>query len=203
MASYRFRTTFFAALLAALAAPVYLFASEEKREAPGTCFPQTRDPIDVAAPEPLTPAERLLAAHLARRYMVSDEAVEPMVVAAHRAARKVGLDPLLLLAVIAVESSFNPVAESVVGAKGLMQIIPKFHRARLDALGGEDAVFDPASNIMAGAYILQEYVRRTGTLEAGLQFYNGAMQDETAQYARKVMAERARLVRVVSKSRGG
>jgi soluble lytic murein transglycosylase-like protein len=203
MASYRVPITFLAALLAALAAPVYLLASEEKSEPPGTCFPLTRDPIDVAAPEPLTPAERMLAEHLARRYMIPDDTVEPMVVAAHRAARQVGLDPLLLLAVIAVESSFNPVAESVVGAKGLMQIIPKFHRARLDELGGEDAVFDPESNIMAGAHILQEYVRRTGTLQAGLQFYNGAMRDESAQYARKVMAERERLMRVVSKSRGG
>jgi soluble lytic murein transglycosylase-like protein len=84
-----------------------------------------------------------------------------------------------------------------------MQIIPRFHRARLEAMGGEDAVFDPERNITAGAHILQEYVRRTGTLEAGLQFYNGAMRDESAQYARKVMAERARLVRVVSQSRGG
>jgi len=203
MASYRSSITFAAAVLAALAAPVYLLASEKRSEPPGTCFPRTIDPIDVAAPEPLTPAERLLAEHLARRYMIAGDTVEPMVVAARRAAQQVGLDPLLLLAVVAVESSFNPVAESVMGAKGLMQIIPRFHRARLDSLGGEDAVFDPESNIMAGAHSLQEYVRRTGTLEAGLQFYNGAMRDESAQYARKVMAERARLARVVSGSRGG
>jgi hypothetical protein len=86
------------------------------------------------------------------------------------------------------------------GAKGLMQIIPKYHRAKLQALGGEQAVLDPESNIMLGARILQEYVRRTGTLEAGLQFYNGAFWDGSAQYAQKVMAERARLEQVVRSS---
>jgi soluble lytic murein transglycosylase-like protein len=120
-----------------------------------------------------------------------------MVEAADRAAREVGLDPLLVLAVISIESRFNPIAESAMGAKGLMQIIPKYHRAKLQALGGEQAVLDPESNIMVGARILQEYVRRTGTLEAGLQFYNGAFWDGSAQYAQKVMAERARLEQVV------
>ena len=83
------------------------------------------------------------------------------------------------------------------GAKGLMQIIPKYHLDKLSAAGGEDAVFDPESNIHIGARILQEYVHRTGTLEAGLQFYNGAWRDNSAQYAHKVMAERARLEQVL------
>jgi soluble lytic murein transglycosylase-like protein len=99
-----------------------------------------------------------------------------------------------------VESSFNPLAESVMGAKGLMQIIPKWHREKLERLGGDEALFDPEANILLGARILKEYVHRTGTLQAGLQFYNGAFFDETAQYARKVMAERARLQAVL---RGG
>jgi soluble lytic murein transglycosylase-like protein len=120
-----------------------------------------------------------------------------MVAAAHRAAHEVGLDPLLVLAVISIESRFNPIAESVMGAKGLMQIIPKYHLDKLRAAGGEDVVFDPESNIHIGARILQEYVHRTGTLEAGLQFYNGAWRDNSAQYAHKVMAERARLEQVL------
>jgi soluble lytic murein transglycosylase-like protein len=74
-----------------------------------------------------------------------------------------------------------------------MQIIPKYHRAKLAEHGGDQAVLDPASNIRVGARILQEYIYRTGTLEAGLQFYNGASRDESAHYAHKVMAERQRL----------
>ncbi|HSC96486.1 MAG TPA: transglycosylase SLT domain-containing protein, partial [Burkholderiales bacterium] len=122
---------------------------------------------------------------------------ERMVAAAHRAAAEVGLDPLLVLAVISIESRFNPIAESVMGAKGLMQIIPKYHLDKLRAAGGEHAVFDPESNIHVGTRILQEYVYRTGTLEAGLQFYNGALRDGSAQYAHKVLAERMRLEQVL------
>jgi soluble lytic murein transglycosylase-like protein len=120
-----------------------------------------------------------------------------MVAAAYRAAKEVGLDPLLVLAVISIESRFNPIAESGMGARGLMQIIPRFHRAKLEEEGGEDAVLDPESNILVGTRILQEYVYRTGTLEAGLQLYNGATRDYTAGYAQKVMAERTRLERVM------
>jgi soluble lytic murein transglycosylase-like protein len=121
-----------------------------------------------------------------------------MVGAAYRAAREVGLDPYLVLAVIAVESRFNPIAESDMGAKGLMQIIPKYHERLLAAAGGEAALLDPEANIALGARILQAYVYRMGTLEAGLQFYNGALGDASAQYAQKVLAERERLLAVVA-----
>jgi soluble lytic murein transglycosylase-like protein len=143
--------------------------------------------------EPLDPLQRALVEHLSRRFLIAGEATEQVVGAAHRAAAEVGLDPLLVLAVISVESRFNPIAESGMGAKGLMQIIPKYHRAKLLELGGDDAVLDPVSNIQVGTRILQEYVYRTGSLEAGLQFYNGASRDASAQYAQKVMAERLRL----------
>jgi hypothetical protein len=151
--------------------------------------------------QPLEPSQRILVQYLSRRYYIAAEATERMVGAAHRAAREVGLDPLLVLAVISVESRFNPIAESVMGAKGLMQIIPKYHRAKLLELGGEDAVLDPESNILVGARILQEYVYRAGTIEGGLQFYNGAFWDGSAQYAQKVMAERERL-ELVLRSQG-
>jgi soluble lytic murein transglycosylase-like protein len=143
--------------------------------------------------EPLNPGQRALAEHFSRRYLIAGESVRRWVGAAYRAGLEVGLDPLLVLAVISVESRFNPVAESVMGAKGLMQIIPRFHRDKLAGLGGDAAALDPETNIAVGARILQEYVYRTGTLEAGLQFYNGAMSDESAQYAQKVLAERGRL----------
>ena len=143
------------------------------------------------------PEQQALVQHLSRRYLVAGEATQQVVDVAFRAAGEVGLDPLLVLAVISVESAFNPVAESMMGAKGLMQIIPKYHLEKLRAHGGEHAVFDPESNILVGAQILQEYVYRTGTLEAGLQFYNGAFFDGSAQYAQKVMAVRDRLESVV------
>jgi soluble lytic murein transglycosylase-like protein len=147
--------------------------------------------------EALDATQQALVEYLSRRFLIAGAATERMVAAAYSAALEVGLDPLLVLAVISVESRFNPIAESVMGAKGLMQIIPRFHLDKLRAAGGEDAVLDPESNIHVGARILQEYVHRTGTLEAGLQFYNGALRDNSAQYAQKVMAERSRLEQVL------
>jgi soluble lytic murein transglycosylase-like protein len=145
----------------------------------------------------LNATQQALVDHLSRRFYIAKAATERMVGAAYRAAHEVGLDPLLVLAVIAIESRFNPIAESVMGAKGLMQIIPKYHVDKLRAAGGEDAVLDPEANIAVGARILQEYVYRTGTLEAGLQSYNGSLRDNSAQYAQKVFAERLRLEQVL------
>jgi soluble lytic murein transglycosylase-like protein len=163
----------------------------------GACAPQ-----EAFAAEAQDPAQAALSRYLSRRFLIAREATERMVDAAYDAARDVGLDPLLLLAVISVESRFNPIAESVMGAKGLMQIIPKYHQAKLVGLGGEAALWDPEANIRLGALILQEYVSRTGTLEAGLQYYNGAFWDGRALYAQKVLAERARLMDVVREDAG-
>jgi soluble lytic murein transglycosylase-like protein len=159
-------------------------------------------PEEIDAAPARDPAEPVLVKYLSRRYLVATAATERMVGAAFQAAREVGLDPLVVLAVISVESRFNPIAESVMGAQGLMQIIPKYHPAKLAAAGGDAAIWDPEANIAVGARILQEYVYRTGTLEAGLQFYNGAFGDSSAQYAQKVLTERSRLLDVLSTSKG-
>ena len=141
------------------------------------------------------PAQQRLVRHLSRRFRVATEFTEEMVDIAYRAAQQARLDPLLVLAVIAVESRFNPIAEGGLGAKGLMQIIPEHHRDKLLAQGGGEVVLDPASNILVGTRILQEYVHRTGTVEEGLESYN-ALRAAKARYAQRVMAERDRLERV-------
>ena len=156
----------------------------------GICVPAARF-------APADPAQALLAKYVSRRFLIADVAAARMVEAAYQAASDVGLDPYLVLAVIAIESGFNPIAESVMGAKGLMQIIPKYHERLLLAHGGEAALWDPEANIAVGTRILQEYVYRAGTLEAGLQYYNGAFSDAGAQYASRVMAERERLLEIV------
>jgi len=147
------------------------------------------------------PEYRTLAIYLSRRYRVAQDATEQLVGAAHEAGSRTGVDPLLILAVMAVESRFNPIAESVMGAKGLMQVIPKFHQDKLDALGGEESVFDPMTNIMVGARILKDAVRRGGGLMPGLQLYAGAFSDDSQQYAQKVMAEKERMLQMLKRSR--
>lgn len=143
---------------------------------------------------------RAVAEFVARRYRVSQDAAFDLVTLAHSAGQQLQLDPLLIIAVIAIESRFNPIAESRAGAKGLMQIIPKFHGDKLEAFGGEEAVFEPEANIHVGARILKEYLRRTGSLGIALQMYAGALDDDEDQYTRKVLNERHRLQQVVTPS---
>ena len=157
------------------------------------CLPAEAEPAETA----LDAVQQALVGHLTRRFQIAAEPTGRIVEAAYRTAAQVGLDPLLVLAVISVESRFNPIAESGMGARGLMQIIPKYHLDKLAAHGGEEAVLDPESNILVGTKILQEYVYRTGTLEAGLQTYNGASRDEYGLYSQRVLAERERLDQAV------
>ncbi len=139
------------------------------------------------------PDYRVLAEYLSHRYRVAAEATEALVSAAYNAGRQSGLDPLLILAVIAIESRFNPIAESAMGARGLMQVIPRHHPEKLRDRGGAESLLDPATNIFLGAQILKQHISRTGSLEAGLQSYNGALWDTSNQYAAKVLAVKARL----------
>jgi len=143
------------------------------------------------------PKQRALAGYVSQRYRIAPDATEELVRAAHVASQQVGIDPLLVLAVIAVESRFNPIAESLAGAKGLMQVMPEYHEDKLQEHGGSSAVLNPMTNILVGTRILEQYIRRTGSLEAGLQRYNGAPADASGQYAQKVLAERERLRLIV------
>jgi len=159
---------------------------------------QAGDPVAALAPDEES-RYRALSEFVARRYRVSQDAAFDLVTHAHRVGRQLQLDPLLIIAVIAVESRFNPIAESGAGAKGLMQIIPKYHGDKLEEFGGEQAVFDPETNIQVGSKILREYLRHTGNLSVALQMYAGALGDSEDQYTRKVLNERARLQQVLSR----
>ena len=159
--------------------------------------------LEVLRADPNEGRYRAIAQFLAQRYRVSQDATFDLVSFAHAAGYQMGLDPLLIIAVIAVESRFNPIAESVAGAKGLMQVIPKYHPEKLQPHGGEEAVFDPQTNILVGAQILKEYLTRTGSLTTALQMYAGASSDLEDAYSLKVMSEKQRLQQVVNRIRGG
>lgn len=136
---------------------------------------------------------RRIAQFLARKYRVSADATQLLVGAAYVTGKETGIDPHLILAVMAVESRFNPFAESVMGAKGLMQVIPKYHMDKFEDLGGSDAALNPVANIKVGAMILKDYIRRFGSVESALRAYSGATGDDFG-YPNKVLAERDRLV---------
>ena len=150
-------------------------------------------PIQAQVDTPVDREQRAVTEYIAKRYRVSEGAIAGYVAAAYRAGERNSVDPLLILAVMAVESRYNPVAESTVGAKGLMQVMPKYHLDKLMDHGGEPALLEPEVNIQVGTQILREYQRRFRDTETALQVYAGAFDEPSSQYANKVFAERARL----------
>lgn len=135
----------------------------------------------------------LVANYLARRYRVAQGPVAELVKAAFDTGREVGLDPLLLLAVMAIESGFNPYAESGVGAQGLMQVMSKVHSDKFQYFGGQSAALDPLANIKVGALVLKDCIARGGSVPGGLRLYVGSTSQDDGGYGAKVMAERSRL----------
>ncbi|MCC8403905.1 lytic transglycosylase domain-containing protein [Paraburkholderia sp. MMS20-SJTN17] len=135
----------------------------------------------------------LVASYLARRYRVAQEPVSELVKAAFDTGREVGLDPLLLLSVMAIESGFNPYAESGVGAQGLMQVMSKVHSDKFQYFGGQSAALEPLANIKVGALVLKDCIARGGSLPGGLRLYVGSSTPDDGGYGAKVMAERGRL----------
>lgn len=137
--------------------------------------------------------QSLVASYIARRYHVAEEPVRDLVKTAFETGRQVGLDPLLLLAVMAIESGFNPYAESGVGARGLMQVMSKVHSDKFQYFGGQSAALEPLANIKVGALVLKDCIARGGSLPDGLRLYVGSTSPDDGGYGAKVMAERSRL----------
>ena len=100
---------------------------------------------------------------------------------------------------MAIESSFNPFAQSPVGAQGLMQVMTRVHNDKYEPFGGKLAAFDPVTNLRVGVLVLKECIARAGGLEAGLRHYVGAANlEDDGGYAGKVLAEQSHLIRVAA-----
>lgn len=152
-------------------------------------------------PKELPHEQAAVAYWLSKKYRVAPEPLAAMVNEAYEQGRQHKLDPTLILAVVAIESRFNPYAQSNVGAQGLMQVMTRVHTEKYDNFGGSLAAFDPVSNIRVGVSILKEYIRRTGSVEGGLKYYVGAANLPTdGGYAAKVLAEHQRLRQVVGQA---
>ncbi len=142
----------------------------------------------------LTRQQALLATWISRRYKVAAEPVAALVQESWSIGQRAGLDPTLILAIMAVESSFNPFAQSTVGAQGLMQVMTRVHDEKYEAFGGVRAAFDPISNLRVGVQVLKECIARAGSVQEGLRFYVGAaLQEGDNGYATRVMLEQAHM----------
>ncbi len=153
-----------------------------------------QNPAQDAKEAAIAREQKWVTAWLSKRYRVASDATDMLVSAAYSTASEIKLDPLLILAVMAIESGLNPFAESPVGAQGLMQVMSKVHHDKFRELGGVKAALNPAANIKVGSQILKEYVRRGGSVEAGLKMYVGAAAFDTDfGYGSRVLAEYQRL----------
>lgn len=164
----------------------------------GYTEPDAIERATAANPKDLPKQQAAVAYWLSRKYGVAPEPLSVLVSEAFEIGQKAKLDPTLILAIMAIESGFNPFAQSPVGAQGLMQVMTKVHHAKYDNFGGKLAAFDPVTNLRVGVKVLQECISRAGSIEGGLKFYVGAanMEDDGG-YAGKVMAEHTRLLAVV------
>ena len=159
--------------------------------------PTAIDRTTAASPHELPKQQAAVAYWLSKKYRVAAEPLSVLVSEAYSLGKRTKLDPTLILAIMAVESSFNPFAQSHVGAQGLMQVMTRIHVDKYESAGGSLTAFDPVTNMRVGVKVLQECIARAGSLEAGLRYYVGAANLENdGGYASKVLAEHQRLRQV-------
>ena len=158
------------------------------------------DAVDRATatdPRDLPKQQANLAYWLSKKYRVAPEPLSALVAEAYDVGPDNQIEPTLILAVMAVESGFNPFAQSPVGAQGLMQVMTKVHEQKYQGFGGTLAAFDPVANLRVGVIVLKECINRAGSIEGGLKLYVGAgnLKDDQG-YTAKVLAENSRLQQV-------
>ena len=178
----------------------WLQVRHEQRElASGNTLAALAEPDAVARatasdPKELNRQQSAVAHWLARRYKVAPEPISALVQEAWAMGQRAGLDPTLILAIMAIESRFNPFAQSPVGAQGLMQVMTRVHDDKYTAFGGTHAAFDPISNLRVGVQVLKECIARAGNLQDGLRYYVGAaLHDGDGGYAARVIVEQTHL----------
>jgi hypothetical protein len=184
------------------AGEVQLMGWLQERQTTETGVPAELEAIDRATatnPQNLPKQQAAVAYWLSKKYNIAPEPLSALVAEAYETGSRTKLDPTLILAIMAIESGFNPFAQSPVGAQGLMQVMTKIHGDKYETFGGKLAAFDPVTNLRVGVKVLQECITRAGSVEGGLKLYVGAgnMEDDGG-YAGKVMAEHSRLQMVAA-----
>jgi hypothetical protein len=153
----------------------------------------------VADPHLLPLAQARLTQWIARKYQVAPEPVAALVSNSFQTGQSNRIDPALILAVMAVESSFNPFAQSTKGAQGLMQVMTRVHAEKYDGYGGDYAAFDPLSNLHVGVWVLRDCIDKAGSTAGGLRCYVGAADlPSDGGYVNKVLTEYARMQQVAA-----
>ncbi len=183
----------------AVAVAVHPAPPESRRPAP--------DPLDLRREAILARLEDHLERRMASVPHLVHEALARAIVDEAEAAR---LDPLLVLAVIEVESGYDPSAASAAGARGLMQLQPATLRREVAGEGGGAAdPQDPVANVRAGVRYLRRCLDSYPKLTLALMAYNtgpnrlhaflldGEVPAQVLAYPRRVLAEQHHLREVL------
>ncbi len=143
----------------------------------------------------LDPQQMALVQAIRSKYRVAPEPLNAIVLEVFDLANRAKLEPTLILAIIGIESNYNPFANSPIGAKGLMQVVPEVHSELFTPYGGTMAIFDPKTNLRIGVKILKKCIDLTGKLEDGLRLCKAGEDSLSLEedYISRVLAEQARL----------
>lgn len=142
---------------------------------------------------------QMLASHISDNNSLELEKAEKIIMTTFNESERENIDPVLMLSVISVESKFNQYAKSHMGAVGLVQVMPRYHKTKIKALSEESLdMWSIEGNIKLGVNILKEYLTvSNGDVTRALQMYNGSLGDRTRSYSKKVLHQKNNLDKAV------
>lgn len=146
--------------------------------------------------QPLSKDQERLVQWLSKKYSVALEPMTVIVKQAFQTGQQLALDPALLLAVTAVDSSFNPFASRGVLTKnsGLKAALDNSSQTLSQSMMS----FDPIHNLKNGAKVLLNCITTTGSVEAGLEQYaKTSVKRENRDYVGKVLVEHQHLAHIL------
>jgi len=136
-----------------------------------------------------------LSYYISARYNINKDKAQNIVKVSFDESEKHNIDPLLVLSIVGVESTYNPFAKSKSGAIGLTQVMPRYHRSKISEIKKQDLdLFSIKGNITVGIQIIKEYISLAdGNVKRALQMYNGSTKDKKQSYSNKVLKKRKSL----------
>ena len=166
------------------------FADAENRSLLAAYYPRVHSTS--SAPALAMTDEERTADYIRKKYNLTPKLAHSIANSVYSNAEELKLDPMILLGLIHVESTFRPNEVSSSGAMGLMQIIPSWHvKLILEAkntFGLSTNLFTPEVNIWVGARIKKQYLNQYGgNLSRALLQYNGSLKDPEKTYYHKVL----------------
>jgi soluble lytic murein transglycosylase-like protein len=188
----------------------HLFPSTLRESLPSFLHLAEPSEQQVAAPsifidpefQALSSEQQPLSQYIKDVYKIPARLASEIVSSTYQAAAKYSLDPLLILSIIQVESTFQPKVVSNMDARGLMQIVPLYHERKIASLqDGEEQLFHPPTNIRVGTSIFSDFLKiAKGNEMKALLFYNGSSKDPEQAYAKKVYSAKNEFLRVAAYS---